>query len=75
MTFKYEMTDRDASTGEYDPPDRRAVQEVRTVSVTDAVEAFNDFITGIYGAGWRVELVETGQFEVAEEREYDFEDD
>jgi hypothetical protein len=59
MKIRYEMTVRNPGTGEYAAPDDLIVREAITDDVGHAVEAFNEFIRAVWGAGWEVVLTLT----------------
>ena len=58
MKIRYEMTDRNPGTKEYESPDDLLIREASTGDIGHAVDMFNEFVRGVWGPGWGVMLME-----------------
>ena len=59
MLIRYEMIERHAGASQFDPPLETLIRTTETDFVGDAVDAFNDFLRGVFGNDYAVELVST----------------
>lgn len=58
MKIRYQYTHRRLGRSEYDAPDDTVMRETTDPDVSEAVEAFNQFLAAVYGTKWQVEIKE-----------------